>query len=144
MGCQSSSNNRNQSIKKKNNYRGLFKEKVTEDVHKRSQVSWFHQVIPLLCIWYPKSNILLLDIWFNSYLYELSQGGRFSISNSYAFFTLTNTYFYCLGKIDAEGVCHVPLWNNRLIVPGFKGFSMFDLGYYYQLNPSKNILNCRL
>lgn len=39
MGCQGSSNNRNKAVKKNNQYKGMFKDKVIEDVEKRKQVS---------------------------------------------------------------------------------------------------------
>jgi len=38
MGCQGSSNNRNHKIKKSTNYKGLFKDKVEQDVEKRYQL----------------------------------------------------------------------------------------------------------
>lgn len=38
MGCQAS-NNRRDAVKKKTQYKGLFKDKVVEDINKRQMVS---------------------------------------------------------------------------------------------------------
>ena len=39
MGCSGSSNTRNQPLKKQTQYKGMFRDKVIEDIEKRKSVS---------------------------------------------------------------------------------------------------------